>query len=62
MKQPTLYDIASRANKSQMILSLTLAQAMEELEQAREAGDELGAQIMEELIHTLIAQLTPIEE
>ena len=45
-----------------MVLSLTIAQAMEELEEARESGDTLGAQIMEELINALIAQLTPIEE
>tara|TARA_Y100001973_G_C5207980_1_gene343071 strand:- start:9052 stop:9240 length:189 start_codon:yes stop_codon:yes gene_type:complete len=62
MKIPTLHDRQTIVNKDQMVLSLTIAQAMEELEEARESGDTLGAQIMEELINALIAQLTPIEE
>ena len=62
MKQPTLHDLTTIVNKDQMIISLTLAQAMEELEEYRENGDEVGAKIMEELVNALIAQLTPIEE
>jgi len=62
MKIPTLHDRQTIVNKDQMVLSLTIAQAMEELDEARESGDTLGAQIMEELINALIAQLTPIEE
>jgi hypothetical protein len=62
MNQPTLHDKYTIVNKDQMIISLTIAQAMEELEQARETGDDIGVKIMEELVNALIAQLTPIEE
>jgi DNA helicase TIP49 (TBP-interacting protein) len=62
MKQPTLHDLTTIVNKDQMTISLTLAQAMEELEEYREQGDTIAAQVMEELVNALIAQLTPIEE
>ena len=62
MKQPTLHDKYTIVNKDQMVISLTIAQAMEELEQARETGDDIGVKIMEELVYALISQLTPIEE
>lgn len=62
MKQPTLHDLTTIVNKDQMVISLTLAQAMEELEEYREQGDTVAAQVMEELVNALIAQLTPIEE
>jgi hypothetical protein len=62
MNQPTLHDKYTIVNKDQMIISLTIAQAMEELEQARETGDDIGVKIMEELVYALISQLTPIEE
>lgn len=62
MNQPTLHDKYTIVNKDQMVISLTIAQAMEELEQARETGDDIGVKIMEELVYALISQLTPIEE
>ena len=62
MKIPTLHDRQTIVNKDQMTISLTLAQAMEELEEYREQGDTIAAQVMEELVNALIAQLTPIEE
>ena len=62
MKQPTLYDMQTIANKSQMMISLTLAQAMEELEKAREAGDALSTKILQDLVDTLINELEAIEE
>jgi hypothetical protein len=62
MNQQTLHDKYTIVNKDQMIISLTIAQAMEELEQARETGDDIGVKIMEELVYALISQLTPIEE
>ena len=62
MNQPTLYDTLTKANKDQMALSLTLAHAMEELEKSREAGDTLGATILQNLIDTILEEITPIEE
>jgi hypothetical protein len=62
MNQPTLYDTLTKANKDQMALSLTLAQAMEELEKSREAGDTLGVSILQDLVNTILAEITPIEE
>tara|TARA_Y100001938_G_scaffold135203_1_gene196585 strand:+ start:413 stop:601 length:189 start_codon:yes stop_codon:yes gene_type:complete len=62
MKQPTLYDMQTIANKAQMMISLTLAQAMEELEKAREAGDALSTKILQDLVDTLINELEVIEE
>ena len=62
MKQPTLYDMQTIANKAQMMISLTLAQAMEELEKAREAGDALSTKILQDLVDTLIDELEAIEE
>ena len=58
----TLHDIQTICNKDQMALSLTLAQAMEELEKAREEGDELSTSILQGLVDTIIAEITPIEE
>ena len=60
--QPTLHDLTTICNKDQMILSLTLAQVMEELERSREAGDELSTKILSELMDTILAEITPIEE
>ena len=62
MKQPTLYDMQTIANKAQMMISLTLAQAMDELEKAREAGDALSTKILQDLVDTLINELEAIEE
>ena len=62
MNQPTLHDLVTIVNKDQMALSLTLAQAMEELERLREAGDTLGVSILQDLVDTILAEFTPIEE
>tara|TARA_R100000458_G_C8235253_1_gene215795 strand:+ start:166 stop:303 length:138 start_codon:yes stop_codon:yes gene_type:complete len=45
-----------------MLLSLALAQAMEELEKAREEGDEVGVQMMNIAISMILEQVKPIEE
>lgn len=58
----TLHDIQTICNKDQMALSLTLAQAMEELEKARELGDDLSTSILQGLVDTILAEITPIEE
>ena len=58
----TLYDIQTICNKEGMMLSLVLAQALEELEKAREDGDETGVAMMNVAISMIIEQLDPIEE
>jgi len=49
-------------NKEGMMLSLVLAQALEELEKAREDGDETGVAMMNVAISMILEQLDPIEE
>jgi hypothetical protein len=58
----TLHDIQTICNKEGMFLSLALAQAMEELEKARESGDEVGVQMMNIAINMILEQVEPIEE
>ena len=58
----TLYDIQTICNKEGMMLSLILAQALEELEKAREEGDETGAAMMNVAITMILEQMEPIEE
>ena len=58
----TLHDIQTICNKEGMMLSLVLAQAMEELEKAREEGDETGVAMMNVAITMLLEQIEPIEE
>lgn len=58
----TLHDIQTICNKEGMLLSLALAQAMEELEKAREEGDEVGVQMMNIAINMILEQIKPIEE
>ncbi len=59
---PTLYDTHTICNKEGMLLSLTLAEAMDELEKAREKGDEKGVMIMNIAINMILEQIEPIEE
>lgn len=58
----TLYDMQTICNKEGMMLSLVLAQAMEELEKARENGDETGVAMMNVAISMILEQIDPIEE
>jgi len=58
----TLHDIQTICNKEGMLLSLALAQAMEELEKAREEGDEKGMFMMNIAINMILEQVEPIEE
>ena len=58
----TLYDMQTICNKEGMMLSLVLAQALEELEKAREDGDETGVAMMNVAISMILEQLDPIEE
>ena len=58
----TLYDMQTICNKEGMMLSLVLAQALEELEKAREDGDETGVAMMNVAIAMILEQIDPIEE
>ena len=58
----TLHDIQTICDKEGMLLSLALAQAMEELEKAREDEDEVGVQMMNIAINMILEQVEPIEE
>ena len=58
----TLHDIQTICNKEGMLLSLALAQAMEELEKAREDGDKVGVKMMNIAISMILEQVEPIEE
>ena len=58
----TLYDMQTICNKEGMMLSLVLAQAMEELKKAREDGDETGVAMMNVAITMILEQMEPIEE
>ena len=58
----TLHDMQTICNKEGMMLSLVLAQALEELEKAREEGDETGVAVMNVAITMILEQMEPIEE
>jgi tryptophan synthase beta subunit len=58
----TLHDQHTICNKEGMLLSLTLAQAINELEKARENGDEKGIMILNLAIDMILDQIEPIEE
>ncbi len=58
----TLHDIQTICNKEGMMLSLVLAQALEELEKAREDGDETGVAMMNVAISMILEQIEPLEE
>ncbi len=58
----TLYDMQTICNKEGMMFSLVLAQALEELEKAREEGDETGVAMMNVAITMILEQIEPIEE
>ena len=58
----TLYDMQTICNKEGMMFSLVLAQALEELEKAREEGDETGVAMMNVAISMILEQIEPLEE
>jgi len=58
----TLHDTHTICNKEGMMLSLTLAEALDELEKAREDGDEKGMMILNIAIDMILDQIEPIEE
>ena len=58
----TLYNTQGICNKEGMMISLALATALQELEKAREEGDEQGEKMMNIAINMLLEQVEPIEE
>ena len=58
----TLHDTHTICNKEQMMLSLALAEALDELENAREEGDQKGEMILNIAIQMILEQVDPIEE
>ena len=58
----SLHDMQTICNKEGMMLSLVLAQALEELVKAREEGDETGVAMMNVAIAMILEQIEPIEE
>ena len=58
----TLYDTHTKANREQMELSLTLASAIEEFQQACEDENEPMKALWGATIKIIIDQMKPIEE
>ena len=58
----TLHDKYTICNKEQMMLSLALSEALDELEKAREEGDEKGEMVLNIAVTMLLEQIEPIEE
>ena len=58
----TLYDTQSKANKEGMMISLILGESLEQLEQAREEGDEFGEKMITMAIMMMLDNIEPIEE
>ncbi len=58
----TLYDMQSKANKEGMMISLILGESLEQLEQAREEGDEFGEKMITMAIMMMLDNVEPIEE
>ena len=58
----TLYDMQSKANKEGMMISLILGESLEQLEQAREDGDEFGEKMITMAIMMMLDNVEAIEE
>jgi hypothetical protein len=58
----TLHDTQTKANKEGMMLSLILGESLEQLEKAREDGDEFGEKMITMAIMMILEQIEPIEE
>ena len=58
----SLHDTHTICNKEQMMLSLALSEALDELEKAREEGDKKGEMILNVAINMILEQVEPIEE
>ena len=58
----TLYDMQSKANKEGMMISLILGESLEQLDQAREDGDEFGEKMITMAIMMMLDNVEAIEE
>ena len=58
----TLHDIQTKANKKGMLISLILGESLEQLEKAREDGDEFGQKMIIMAITMMLDNVKPIEE
>ena len=58
----TLHDLHTICDKEGMMLSLIISEALEEIEKAREEGDEKGEMILNIALNMTLEQVTPIEE
>lgn len=58
----TLHDTHTICNKQGYLLCLTLERALEEQEQAREEGDEVGVKMLQIAINMILDQIEPLEE
>ena len=58
----TLYDTQTKANREGMMISLILGESLDQLEQAREEGDEFGIKMITMAIMMMLDNVEPIEE
>ncbi len=58
----TLHDIQSIAQKDQFMMCLIIEKALDELEQAREDGDEWGEKMITMAINMMMEEINAIEE
>ena len=58
----TLHDTHTMCNKVGYQVSLLINKTLEELEQAREEGDEYGVKMLELALSLILEQVEPIEE
>ena len=58
----TLHDIQTICNRDQFMLSLIIEKALDELQQAREEGDEFTERMITMAIHMMMEEVDAIEE
>tara|TARA_B100001094_G_C17940883_1_gene675536 strand:+ start:532 stop:714 length:183 start_codon:yes stop_codon:yes gene_type:complete len=58
----TLHDIQTICNKDQFMLSVIIEKALDELQQAREEGDEFTERMITMAIHMMMEEVDAIEE
>ena len=58
----TLHDIQTICNKDQFMLSLIIEKALDELQQARQEGDEFTERMITMAIHMMMEEVDAIEE
>ena len=58
----TLHDIQTIVQKDQFMMCLIIEKALDELEQAREEGDEFTERMITMAINMMMEEIDPIEE